>query len=190
MFYVYWVFSVFSEKPLCYFFSVYPPSSTLEDTFQTGQGSTCSAPGGKVTTHFQTGWQKEIRKCNLKKGDLNAQSGEISRCWGKHPHHVGQRWHWIVVHQEDLFAQQIKVDKIINRYSWVNLVVPKNWAAYFSAITGRKFDLTTVLRSRWPIEWRRRGFIAPFSHFFSLLLMKKTTFQWSKVVSEAIFPTN
>ena len=28
-------------------------------------------------------------------------------------------------------------------YSWVNLVVPKNWAAYFSAISGRKFDLTT-----------------------------------------------
>ena len=31
---------------------------------------------------------------------------------------------------------------------------------------------------------------APFSHFFSLLLMRKTTFQWSKMVSEAIFPTN
>ena len=29
-----------------------------------------------------------------------------------------------------------------------------------------------------------------FSHFFSLLLVRKTTFQWSKVVSEAIFPTN
>ena len=26
--------------------------------------------------------------------------------------------------------------------------------------------------------------------FFSLFLMRKTTFQWSKVVSEAIFPTN
>ena len=25
---------------------------------------------------------------------------------------------------------------------------------------------------------------------FSLFLMRKTTFQWSKVVSEAIFPTN
>ena len=29
---------------------------------------------------------------------------------------------------------------------------------------------------------------APFSHFFSLLLMRKTTFQWSKVVSEVNFP--
>ena len=54
-------------------------------------------------------------------------------------------------------------------YSWVNLVVPKNWAAYFSAISGRKFDLTTVLRSCWPIEWRRRGFIAS-GPFFSLFL--------------------
>ena len=54
-------------------------------------------------------------------------------------------------------------------YSWVNLVVPKNWAAYFSAISGQKFDLATVLRSCWPIEWRRRGFIAS-GPFFSLFL--------------------
>ena len=54
-------------------------------------------------------------------------------------------------------------------YSWVNLVVPKNWVAYFSAISGRKFDLTTVLRSCWLIEWRKRGFIASGS-FFSLFL--------------------
>ena len=74
-------------------------------------------------------------------------------------------------------------------YSWVNQVCPKNWGAYFSAISGRKFDLTTVLRSCWPTEWHRRGFIAS-DPFFSLLLMRKTTFQWSKVVSEAIFPTN
>ena len=46
------------------------------------------------------------------------------------------------------------------KYSWVNLVVPKNWVAYFSAISGQKFDLTTVLRSCWPIEWHRRSFIA------------------------------
>ena len=40
-------------------------------------------------------------------------------------------------------------------YSWVNLVVPKNWAVYFSAISGRKFDLTTVLRSCWPLgHWK------------------------------------
>ena len=75
------------------------------------------------------------------------------------------------------------------RYSWVNLVIPKNWAAYFSAISGRKFDLAVVLRSCWPIEWHRRGFIASVP-FFSLLIMRKTTFQWSEVVSEAIFPTN
>ena len=62
----------------------------------------------------------------------------------------------------------------IGWYSWVNLVVPKNWAAYFSAISGRKFDLTTVLRLCWNIEWRGRGFIAS-GPFFSLLLMRKTT---------------
>ena len=53
--------------------------------------------------------------------------------------------------------------------SWVNLVVPKNWVAYFSAISGRKLDLTTVLRSCWPREWRRRGFLAS-GPFFSLFL--------------------
>ena len=41
--------------------------------------------------------------------------------------------------------------------------------SYFSAISGQKFDLTTVLRSCWPIEWHRRGFIAS-SPFFSLFL--------------------
>ena len=56
-----------------------------------------------------------------------------------------------------------------NNYSWVNLVVPKNWVAYFSAISGRKLDLTTVLRSCWPREWRRRGFLAS-GPFFSLFL--------------------
>ena len=35
----------------------------------------------------------------------------------------------------------------------------KKWGAYFSAISGRKFDLTTVLRLYWPLKWRRRGFI-------------------------------
>ena len=52
-----------------------------------------------------------------------------------------------------------KSQKCLTNYSWINLVVPKKWAAYFSAISGRKFDLTTVLRSCWHIEWRRRGFI-------------------------------
>ena len=56
-----------------------------------------------------------------------------------------------------------------NFYSWVNLVVPKNWVAYFSAISGQKFDLKTVLRSCWHIEWRRRGFIAS-GPFFSPFL--------------------
>ena len=67
--------------------------------------------------------------------------------------------------------------KII-RYRWVNLVVPKNWGAYFSAISGRKFDLTTVLRSCWHIEWRRRGFITSgcfkktsFSDFIKIKIM-------------------
>ena len=54
------------------------------------------------------------------------------------------------------------------KYSWINLVVPKNWA-YFSAISGRKFDQTTVLRSCWHKERRRRGFIAS-GPFFSLFL--------------------
>ena len=58
---------------------------------------------------------------------------------------------------------------MIMTYSWVNLVVPKNWVAYFSAISGRKLDLTTVLRSCWPREWRRRGFLAS-GPFFSLFL--------------------
>ena len=44
-------------------------------------------------------------------------------------------------------------------YSWVNLVCPKIEGGYFSALSGRKFDLTTVLRSCWPLKWRRRGFI-------------------------------
>ena len=44
-------------------------------------------------------------------------------------------------------------------YSWVNLVCPRIEGGYFSAISGQKFYLTTVLRSCWPLEWRRRGFI-------------------------------
>ena len=38
--------------------------------------------------------------------------------------------------------------KFFGPYSWVNLVVPKNWGAYFSAISGQKFDLTTVRDSQ------------------------------------------
>ena len=53
----------------------------------------------------------------------------------------------------------------IENYIWVNVVVPKNWAAYFSAISRRKFDLTTVLRSCWPQKWRRRGLITMFVTF-------------------------
>ena len=92
------------------------------------------------------------------------------------------KYEHIYLHTRDVYC-------VAHTHSWVNLVVPKNWGAYFSAISGRKFDLTTVLRSCWHIEWRRRGFIAS-GPFFSLLLMRETTFQWSKVVSEAIFPTN
>ena len=44
-------------------------------------------------------------------------------------------------------------------YSCVNVVLTKNWGPYFSAISGLKFDLTTVLRPCWPLKWRRRGFI-------------------------------
>ena len=43
--------------------------------------------------------------------------------------------------------------------SWVNLVYPKIEGAYFLVISGREFDLTTVLGPCWPPEWRRRGFI-------------------------------
>ena len=72
---------------------------------------------------------------------------------------------------------------IPNFYSWVNLVVPKNWAAYFSAISGQKIDLTTVLRSCWPIEWRKRGFIAsgPFSSFFLTFAHEKNHFPVVKI---------
>ena len=59
--------------------------------------------------------------------------------------------------------------KFIFEYSWVNLVVPKNWGAYFSAISGRKFDLTTVLRSCLPQKWRRRGLITIFVTFVMFL---------------------
>ena len=67
---------------------------------------------------------------------------------------------WLVWVRAKAVLLGIILHKIKNIYSWVNLVVPKSWVAYFSAISGRKFDLTTVLRSCWPKEWRRRGLIA------------------------------
>ena len=74
---------------------------------------------------------------------------------------ISKRFFWCIFN--------IHIVPIATIYSWVNLVVPKNWVAYFLAISGRKLDLTTVLRSCWPREWRRRGFLAS-GPFFSLFL--------------------
>ena len=72
------------------------------------------------------------------------------------------KYEHIYLHTRDVYC-------VAHTHSWVNLVVPKNWGAYFSALSGRKFDLKTVLTSCWHIEWRRRGFIAS-GPFFSRFL--------------------
>ena len=72
-------------------------------------------------------------------------------------------------------------------YSWVNQVCPKNWGAYFSAISRRKFDLTAALRWCWPIEWGRRGFIAS-GPFFSLFLVWKPIFSGQRWFLRPYYP--
>ena len=52
---------------------------------------------------------------------------------------------------------------------------------------GRKFGLTSVLRLCWPIEWRRRGFIAS-GPFFSFFLMRKPLSSGPKWFLRPYFP--
>ena len=81
-------------------------------------------------------------------------------------------------------------------YSWVNLVCPRIEGGYFSAISGQKFYLTTVLRSCWPLEWRMRDFITSeclkktcFSDFIQIGPLRYHASIWVRLLKQFILDT-